>query len=168
MLNVHPSLSSTEPRAQLVAEVLGEMNSVSVRDWMGALKRMHEGAFSLVHLNVLVLIASSGAVTMSRLADELDVSVASATGIVDRMEKKGVVERRRNDADRRVVEVHVTEQGNKMFRTMQSEREARLTRLLDTISDDDLAALAKGMRAFREARDRLLREHGGEGHGHTG
>ena len=33
---------------------------------------------------------------MSRLAEALDVSVASATGIVDRMEQRGLVERRRS------------------------------------------------------------------------
>jgi DNA-binding MarR family transcriptional regulator len=140
------------------------MNSVSMRDWMGALKRMHEGAFSLVHLNVLVLVSSAGPLTMSQLADQLDVSVASATGIVDRMEKKGVVERRRNERDRRVVEVHVTEQGRQMFSNMQTEREARLVRILETVPDDDLAALAQGMRAFCAARDRLVHERGGEGH----
>ena len=39
---------------------------------------------------------------MSQLAEALDVSQASATGIVDRMEQRGLVSRQRNDEDRRV------------------------------------------------------------------
>jgi DNA-binding MarR family transcriptional regulator len=100
---------------------------------------------------------------MSHVAEMLDVSVASATGIVDRMEKKGVIERRRNDSDRRVVEVHVTAKGTQIMESMQSERQVRLGRLLQEINDEDLAALLIGLRAFREARERLLNEAHSEG-----
>ncbi len=48
---------------------------------------------------------------MSKLADALDVSVASLTGIIDRMEARGLVERRREPGDRRVVLVHRTAGG---------------------------------------------------------
>lgn len=154
-LNVSPSFSSAS-REELLGDVLSELNQISFRDFQGALKRWHEGALSLVHLNVLMLLRARGPLTMTHLAELLDVSVASATGIVDRMEKKGVVERRRIEEDRRVVEVIVKEGGEQMFSAMQAERQIRLSRLLAEIKDDDLAALLQGLRAFREARERLL------------
>lgn len=155
-LNVKHALSSDPSREDLVRDVLGELNQTNFKDFQGALKRWHQGTLSLIHLNVLMHLHAQGPVTMSRLAEMLDVSVASATGIVDRMEKKGVIERRRNDNDRRVVEVFVTEKGQQIMDTMQSERQYRLSRLLAEIRDDDLAALLTGLRAFREARERLL------------
>ena len=48
---------------------------------------------------------------MGALADSLDVSQASATGIVDRMEQRGLIERRRDDDDRRVIRVPLTADG---------------------------------------------------------
>ena len=72
------------------------------------------------------------------------------------MEKKGVIERRRNDEDRRVVEVHVTEAGEAVFSAMQAERQARMSKMLADVSDADLAALLTGLRAVRAARDRWL------------
>jgi DNA-binding MarR family transcriptional regulator len=138
-------------------DVVAELtDAVSVKDFQGALKRWHQGALSLIHLNVLMHIRAHGAVTMTRLAEMLDVSVASATGIVDRMEKKGVVERRRNDEDRRVVEVHVTQHGEQVLDTMQSERRERLGQLLNDISTEELAALLTGLRAVRAARERMV------------
>ena len=124
--------------------VLAELNQISFRDFQGALKRFHAGSLSIVHLNLLMLLRFNGPLTMSRLAEMLDVSVASATGIVDRMEKKGVIERRRSDEDRRVVEVHVSEQGQQVFTAMQAERQAHMTRMLSEITDHELQALLDG------------------------
>ena len=48
---------------------------------------------------------------MSRLAEMLDVSMSNATGLVDRMEERGLVERVRVPDDRRVVLVRPTQAG---------------------------------------------------------
>lgn len=155
-LNVNPPLSSDQARDDTLNAVLAELNQISFRDFQGALKRFHAGSLSIVHLNLLMLLRFNGPLTMSRLAELLDVSVASATGIVDRMEKKGVIERRRNDDDRRVVEVHVSEQGQQVFTAMQAERLGQMTRLLSYVSDKDLRSLLTGLRAVREARDKWM------------
>ena len=162
-LNVSPPLNSTPSREELLGDVLNEMNQISFRDFQGALKRWHEGALSLVHLNLLMLLRARGPLTMTHLAELLDVSVASATGIVDRMEKKGVIERTRSEEDRRVVEVSVTDVGEEVFSAMQAERQIRITQLLSEIRDDDLAALLQGLRAFRDARERLLSKVAADG-----
>ncbi len=155
-LNVSPSLNSTPSREELVGDVLEALNQISFRDFQGALKRWHEGTLSLVHLNVLMLLRARGPLTMTHLAELIDVSVASATGIVDRMEKKGVIVRRRSEEDRRVVEVLVNESGELIFSSMQAERQVRLNQLLAEIKDEDLVALLQGLRAFGDARQRLM------------
>jgi len=142
----------------VLPEVLDELNQISVRDFQGALKRWHHGSLSLIHLNVLMMLRFSGPQTMSRLAETLDVSVASATGIIDRMEHKGVIERRRNDEDRRVVEVHITDEGLAVFSQMQAERHARMSQMLSTVPEADLEALLRGLRAIRAAREKWLSE----------
>ncbi len=141
-----------------MAAVLAELNQISFRDFQGALKRFHEGSLSIVHLNLLMLLRFNGPLTMSRLAEMLDVSVASATGIVDRMEKKGVIERKRSDEDRRVVEVFVSDKGEQVFTAMQAERQAHMTRMLSYVGDKDLHALLNGLRAVREARDKWIKD----------
>ncbi len=157
MHTINDSLNNTHKgREKLVGDVLEEFNQISFRDFQHALKRWHEGTLSLVHLNVLMALRARGPITMSQLAELLDVSVASATGIVDRMEKKGVVERRHSESDRRVVEVHVTDRGEGASQALRAERQIRLGRLLAEIGDEDLAALLKGLRAFRAARERML------------
>jgi DNA-binding MarR family transcriptional regulator len=155
-------LTTKGNRQALVEDVLDELTSIRIRDWMGALKHWQQGALSMVHLNVTMLLNRHGPLPMSRLADLLDVSVASATGIIDRMEKRGVVERRHSETDRRIVEVHLTASGSTIFSAMDAERRARLERLVGLIRDEDLAALLTGLRALRVARDKVMAEHATE------
>ena len=85
-----------------------------------------EGSLSLVQLHVLTVLETAGPLPMGKLADALDVSVASATGIVDRMEQRGLVERRHDEADRRIVLVHSTESGRAVFNDLAEMRRAGL------------------------------------------
>ena len=92
---------------------------------------------------------------MGTLADSLDVSQASATGIVDRMEQRGLIERHRDDEDRRVVRVALTEDGSRLLAGVAAERRERLGILLGELTDDELDGFLRGSRALREARARL-------------
>ena len=122
------------------------------RERIGAFKAWLRGSLSLVHLHVLTILETEGPLPMSRLADALDVSVASATGIVDRMEQRGLVERRHSASDRRVVQVHETDAGRDVFRAIDAQRRDHITAILDRLTDDELASLLIGLRATRAAR----------------
>lgn len=158
-LNIDPTHSvARATRAdsrQLRTAVLDELTSWNPREFIGAFQRWHHGSMSLIHLNVLMLLESMGPASMSRLAEALDVSVASMTGIVDRMESRDLVERRHDEADRRVVIVHPADGAKKLFGDIDERRRTGLAKLLDELSDEDLAGLLQGHRALRAARQRF-------------
>ena len=153
------NISDTQPvaadpaRTSLLADVVGELTSWNPREWTRALRHWHRGSISLVHLDVLMVLEEHGPVSMGRLAELLDVSVASATGIVGRMEKRGLVERRHDDDDRRVVVVQRSPAGEQVFRDIDARRRAGLTQLLATLTDDELRALLTGHRALHRPRE---------------
>jgi DNA-binding MarR family transcriptional regulator len=143
-------------RAALQRELLDEMAGLSPRDFAGAFKAWHRDALSLVHLNVLTALEAEGPLPMKRLAEALDVSDASATGIVDRMEKRGIVERRHGTTDRRTVLVYPTAAGGQVFVEMAASRRDRLSGVLAELTEDEMAALLIGMRAIHAVRRRLI------------
>ncbi len=147
---------SRDQRRSLADDLLDELAGSSPRDWLGTFRTWHRGALSLIHLNVLAVLDVQGPVAMSRLAEALDVSDASATGIVGRMEERGLVEREHATDDRRVVLVRPTERGGRVFRDLEEHRRERLTRLVQELSDDELAGLLAGLRAMHAARKRLF------------
>ena len=141
----------------LVRQVVDELTSWNPREFVAAFRRWHQGDLSIVHLNVLTILEADGPLAMSRLAEALGVSVASTTGIVDRMEKRGFVERRHGSEDRRVVVVHPTSAAGKIFDDLNDRRRRHLTMLLSTLDDQALEALLAGHRALREARAAIVR-----------
>jgi hypothetical protein len=80
-------------RDAIIAELVGEMTSWSPKDRMQVFRSWLKGSLSLIHLHVLTVLETRGPLPMSKLADTLDVSVATATGIVSRMEERSLVER---------------------------------------------------------------------------
>ena len=143
-------------RSALERELLEEMTAWSPRDRGGAFTTWHRHSLSLVHLIVLTALEAEGPLSMKRLAELMDVSDASATGIVDRMEKRGLVERRHNTGDRRVVLVCPTDAGAKVFSDIAGHRREMLSLVLAELSEEEMAALLVGMRAVLAARRRLL------------
>jgi len=115
-------------------------------------RRWLAGSLSIVHLHVLTILESAGALPMGKVAEALDVSIASATGIIDRMEERGLVERGRQPDDRRVVLVRPTPRGLAVFSDLETHRRAGITRILERLTDDELAAFRKGLRAMSVAR----------------
>jgi DNA-binding MarR family transcriptional regulator len=125
---------------------------------MAAFKTWLSGSLSLVHLHVLTILEAGGPQSMSRLADALDVSLASATGIVDRMERRKLVQRRPDPDDRRMVVVHMLDGGSDIFRTLAEHRRQSLARLLDRLSAEELSGLLIGLRGLRAARQAEARD----------
>ena len=146
------------PERPLVREVLDEMSAWNPREFITAFQRWHQGAISLIHLNVLTILEAGGPLSMSALAESLDISVASVTGVVDRMEARGLVKRRRNPDDRRVVEVHPAAGGRRVFGEIDRRRREGLGKLLGKLEDAQLAGLLVGHRALHNARRELLEE----------
>ncbi|QQX83079.1 winged helix-turn-helix transcriptional regulator [Cupriavidus necator] len=62
----------------------------------------------------LMMLATGRAATVTDLGRELNTDMGSVTRLLSRMEKRGLIERRRRDADRRVVDLSVTPQGQEL------------------------------------------------------
>ncbi|MEW1603206.1 MarR family transcriptional regulator [Streptomyces sp. DH-12] len=96
----------------------------------------------------LLSLLSLEPLPMRRLAQRLKCEPSNVTGIVDRLEARGLAERRPDPADRRVKLAAATEEGRQVARSLQeSLRFAR----------EPLAGLSEGERvALRDALRRML------------
>lgn len=158
-----PRGASDAARARLRDAVLDELAAHSPAAAMRYMRHRPGGGLSLVHLNVLTVLDMDGTLPMRALAESLDVSQASATGIVDRMEQRGLVERLRDDADRRVVRVALTDEGRRLIAGLAAERRDHLARILDRLTDAELDGLLLGTRALRRAREQGHSATAGDG-----
>jgi DNA-binding MarR family transcriptional regulator len=70
-----------------------------------------ETDLSPVQCHVLHLIEPGRPLPMSRLADTLSCDASNVTGLIDRLESRGLVQRRPSALDRRVKVLHLTPAG---------------------------------------------------------
>lgn len=150
-----PTSAARNSRTALADALIEELTGWSPPDRLRAFTKWHRGSLSLIQLIVLTVLETDGPLPMRRLAEALDVSDASATGIVDRIEKRGLVERRHGTEDRREVLVQLTDRGGAVFHDLQQRRRARIAALVDQLADDELGGLLTGLRAMRTVVQRM-------------
>jgi DNA-binding MarR family transcriptional regulator len=153
---IHPPLRDrmTSPIVpDIRTQLLEELNAFAPARQMHAMRHWPAGRLSLIHLNVLIVLNAEGPLPMRGLAEALDVSQASATGIVDRMEQRGLVTRERDAEDRRVVRVLPSETGRNLIDGVADQRRDHLARLLDGLSDEEARGFLLGLRAMHRARE---------------
>lgn len=156
--------SPADPR---VDEIVDELAPLMAGRHRGLAERCRRHALSMMHLYVLGVLEQSAAVPMSRLAERLDVSVSSTTGIVTRMEERGLVERAHDRDDRRVVLVRLTAEGQRMVRSVESAGRDRLATILGELEPDELARVLDAARLFSEAVRRHAAARGSSAHDGT-
>jgi DNA-binding MarR family transcriptional regulator len=141
--------ASTGPAS--VEAILTEVNG-----WIGELRcasmgRLVQGHVSLSQMHVLWLLQHHGAMSMSRLAELLDVSLSNATGIIDRMEEHGLIERVRVPDDRRIVLVRPAEAGRRALTETETSRRERLRAVLGHLSTSERPIVLAALRSLRRA-----------------
>ncbi|MBB1260257.1 MarR family transcriptional regulator [Streptomyces sp. OF8] len=131
-----------------VVDLIGEIVARFHREYDEA-----AAAWGLTGAQARVLaLLTAGPTPMRRLAQQLKCEPSNVTGIVDRLESRGLAERRPDDTDRRVKLAAATPEGLAMA-----------TRLRDTLGDFAAAPLAALSPADRTTlRDLLRRMLGGD------
>jgi DNA-binding MarR family transcriptional regulator len=114
-------------------------------------QRLVRLGISMTHFHVLTLLRHHDAMPMGRLAEILDVSMSSATGIIDRMEERGLVERVRVQDDRRVVLVRPTPAGLDLVDEAELVKSAVITSSLERMSVEQLERLSIATTDLRSA-----------------
>jgi MarR family transcriptional regulator, organic hydroperoxide resistance regulator len=72
-------------------------------------------------LTVVKILETVGDLSLSDLSDRIRAQNSTVTGIVDRMEREGLVVRERSTEDKRVVNIRLTEKGERIAREIPVE-----------------------------------------------
>ena len=91
-----------------MAPIIADFRATMTRIKCASSERLLRLGVSMAQLHIMYTLQRTGEMTMSRLADVLNVSDSNATGLVDRLEERGFIERTRVPEDRRVVLVRLT------------------------------------------------------------
>ena len=98
--------------------------------------RLTEG-LSIAELHTIVAVGLHEINSMKVVASRLDVTMATLTAAMNKLERKGFVERSRSELDRRQVLVQLTSKGRKAFRAHESFHKKMVDRALAALTQEE-------------------------------
>lgn len=110
-----------------------------------------ESGLTVLQLMVLLKLRHAGRRPMSDLKDELDVTTGAVTGLVDRLERMGLVVRNPSEEDRRVTFLALTPEGVEAARVAIALWERKLGDWLGRVEPTLRAQVMPVLTALAEA-----------------
>jgi DNA-binding MarR family transcriptional regulator len=148
-----PSTAAATPPATGARHSDGSIRSAdAVYGLLASLLRHSSRDLSLTSLATLSTLNRTGPRRVTDLAAVEGVTQPSVTTLVTNLERAGLVERRSDPADRRVVLVAITEAGADYLHSRRRASIEVFSRLIDELSPGDAAAIAAAVPALQRLR----------------
>jgi DNA-binding MarR family transcriptional regulator len=108
-----------------------------------ALSKGYFSDLSIAELHTLEAIGPYEARAMSETAVRLGITTGTLTVAIDRLVRKGYVERNRDTKDRRVVRIHLTRRGKLAYRMHSKFHTLLVRRIMEPLDPDKQELLAE-------------------------
>jgi DNA-binding MarR family transcriptional regulator len=140
-------------KAELVEEIIELQRQVN-----RALRRSESDAWmeltlTIAQLKSLFFISNERSTNFTGLARALRVTPSNVTGIVDRLVERGLVSRRENPENRRMLALELTDKGETLLASLRERKIGSFQRVLSCLSEEQLATLAQGLMFLASAAE---------------
>jgi DNA-binding MarR family transcriptional regulator len=120
---------------------------------LGQVRRRLAGECTMPRFDLLANLEREDGQTLAALSRRMLVTAGNLTGLVDRAERDGVVERRSDPGDRRLSRVYLTSKGRELVQSLLPKHAHDVTDLLSTLDPGERRELR---RLLGKLRDSLL------------
>jgi len=100
---------------------------------------------SALQFNALVTLREFGPLTMGELGKHLFTACSTATDLADRMERVKLVERIRDEKDRRVVRMHLLPRGDEVLDEVIAERQSFIGEVIKDYTQEEYVELLRSL-----------------------
>lgn len=145
------ALNGTKPPPRDHAK-LADFILFSQREFLLNLSRdLNKDNISFAQFFLLSYLATSKELTMTDIARKMGHSTAAATGLVDRLEKLGYMERTHAIDDRRKVLVRVTAKGVDLVSRLRDELQSRIAEAMEETQAPDVNSFISAYRKLDDS-----------------
>jgi len=148
-----------EPKGEAQIEHILQLGDKAFRELFPILpKEWLQLDLTMPQLKVVLLLFLSGPARMTEIATALDVSLATATGVIDRLVERDTVIRESQPEDRRVVLCRLSDKGQKMIGGLWQLARNRTKELLEAVDSSQLTLITKALEALLQAGETELQQ----------
>lgn len=90
------------------------------------------------------LFATPG-MKVSELANALSIHASTCSNMLDKLETKGLIKRKRSGSDQRAVHLYITDKGSTLLAIAPRPAQGAMSGALEKLGDHDLKQLAEGL-----------------------
>lgn len=106
------------------------------------MKQMAQEKLTAPQFNVLEVLSRRGPIPLKRISEELMVTGANITCVVDNLEKEDLVKRVHSKEDRRVINAELTEKGKEKINGILPEYAKQMANLVGVLNENEQRELA--------------------------
>jgi DNA-binding MarR family transcriptional regulator len=137
------ALSRTKARAALLQELEEAMRRSSAQGVLYGQTVANVAGIANSDLECIDILYLAGRVTAGRLAEVTGLTTGAITGVVDRLEKAGLVRRERDENDRRKVFIAVVPEAAMKIGQFYVPMQRAMEKVFNTYSDEELRLLLR-------------------------
>jgi DNA-binding MarR family transcriptional regulator len=107
------------------------------------------------HFEIMILLKEEGTLHVAEIGERLQIAKAQMTQLIDRLVNFNMVERKMDIADRRTINITLTEQGRRFLEERRNNIMSAIRETLSRLTDEELEDLSDSLRKLRDILSKL-------------
>jgi len=132
-----------------VAKIFQEVMILFKHSMSKVFEDMHQGMTAPQGM-VMGILSKEETMKITELSSKLSLSNSTVSGIIDRLEKQGMVERKRSEEDRRVVHVSIAAKFKGVHQNFHKRLEENIGNVLNKGTPEELDRIFEGLDALKK------------------
>ena len=137
----------------VIKDIVGSIRKLVRAVYLDSQKMSRQFGLTGQQSLVLRLLLNNGSMSSADLSRLMYVTPSNITGIIDRLERKGLVERIRKEGDRRVALITLTDVGKALSGKVPDPIEKRLINQLIDLDKEHVQSISKAMHQMLQLID---------------
>jgi DNA-binding MarR family transcriptional regulator len=140
-----PQGAASDPPHPLIKEIIHQIRRLMQAGELYTKELNKNYQVSAPQLNCLLALYENGPLPASQIAKLIMVKASTVTGIIDRLELKRLVRRVRNSPDRRIINIELTEAGQKLTENAPPPIQRKIVDGLNKLPSSDIEHVVRGL-----------------------
>jgi DNA-binding MarR family transcriptional regulator len=149
----HVHVQPKEAPPDLVKEIIYQIRRLIQAKELYTKELTKKYQVSASQLNCLLALYEQGSLPPSQIATHIMVKSSTVTGIIDRLEQKGLVTRSRTSPDRRVITVELTESGRTLAENAPPPIQQKVLEGLERLPQSEMEKIVLGLNMLTQMLD---------------
>ncbi|MDR3577042.1 MAG: MarR family transcriptional regulator [Anaerolineaceae bacterium] len=134
--------SPNDDVVEAFSEVFGKLMGYATAEWINV-------DISIAQIKVIFVLHYGGTQTINQLAEKLKIGASTASHLVEKLVRAGLAQRIDSTTDRRIIDVHLTEQGHAMADRLSGvTHKWIISSWVSQLNEDQRSAFGNSLRAL--------------------